>query len=268
MPVVAALQRRISQLARGALWLVVSLWITQSVATRAQLAQAIERIKPSVVGVGTYQKLRNPAIEFRGTGFVVADGLHIITNSHVIPPFIDADNKETLIVLIGRGTNAQQRDAERVTLDADHDVALLRIKGTPLPPVNFGDSREVREGETYAFTGFPIGAVLGLYPATHHALISAITPIVIPKTTSRQLDPRVLNRLRNPFEVFQLDGTAYPGNSGSPLFHPDSGLVVGVVNMVFVKGTKESALEDPSGISYAIPSSYIVELLNRAGLKH
>jgi hypothetical protein len=37
--------------------------------------------------------------------------------------------------------------------------------------------------------------------------------------------------------------------------------VIGVVNMVFVKGTKESALERPSGITYAIPSRYLIELL-------
>jgi len=63
--------------------------------------------------------------------------------------------------------------------------------------------------------------------------------------------------------VFQLDATAYPGNSGSPLYAPDTGEVVGVVNMVFVKGTKEAALTQPSGISYAIPSRYLIELLRQ-----
>jgi hypothetical protein len=37
------------------------------------------------------------------------------------------------------------------------------------------------------------------------------------------------------------DATAYPGNSGSPLYVPDTAEVVGVVNMVFVKRTKEAA---------------------------
>jgi S1-C subfamily serine protease len=61
--------------------------------------------------------------------------------------------------------------------------------------------------------------------------------------------------------VFQLDATAYPGNSGSPLFDPATGEVVGIVNMVFVKGTKEAALAQPSGITYAIPSQHLLELL-------
>jgi serine protease Do len=150
---------------------------------------------------------------------------------------------------------------------SSHDLALLKIKGSALPALNIGDSKTVREGDTVAFTGFPIGTVLGLYPVTHKATVSSITPIVIPKTTSKDLDTRVLNRLKNPFEVFQLDGTAYPGNSGSPLYNPDSATVIGVLNMVFVKETKENALEDPSGISYAIPASYVTELMNRAGVK-
>jgi len=40
--------------------------------------------------------------------------------------------------------------------------------------------------------------------------------------------------------------------------------VVGVVNMVFVKGTKENALTNPSGISYAIPSKFLEALIGAA----
>ena len=39
------------------------------------------------------------------------------------------------------------------------------------------------------------------------------------------------------------------------------GRVIGVVNSVFVKGTKEAALSAPSGITYAIPTSYVRELI-------
>ena len=42
--------------------------------------------------------------------------------------------------------------------------------------------------------------------------------------------------------MFQLDATAFPGQSGSPLYDGANGEVVGIINMVFVKGTKESAL--------------------------
>jgi hypothetical protein len=41
----------------------------------------------------------------------------------------------------------------------------------------------------------------------------------------------------------------------------ETGEVVGVISMVLIKGTKESALSHPSGISYAMPASYVQELL-------
>ena len=76
---------------------------------------------------------------------------------------------------------------------------------------------------------------------------------------------RIVRRLTSgPFMVFQLDATAYEGNSGSPLYDPDTGEVLGIINMVFVKGTKESALSQPSGISFAMPVQYLRELLRRA----
>jgi len=39
------------------------------------LADTIEKIKPSIVAIGTFQKTRRPPSIFRGTGFIVADGL-------------------------------------------------------------------------------------------------------------------------------------------------------------------------------------------------
>ena len=79
---------------------------------------------------------------------------------------------------------------------------------------------------------------------------------------------KAVMRLRKSFDVFQLDATAYPGNSGSPLYDPDSGQVVGVLNMVFVKLTKEKILSDPSGIAYAIPVNHVKDLLKRASIKN
>jgi S1-C subfamily serine protease len=42
-----------------------------------------------------------------------------------------------------------------------------------------------------------------------------------------------------------------------------TGEVVGVVNMVLVRGTRESALSNPTGISYAIPVAFVRQLLQR-----
>jgi S1-C subfamily serine protease len=79
------------------------------------------------------------------------------------------------------------------------------------------------------------------------------------------LNPRVIRRLTTgSFPVLQLDATAYPGNSGSPVYDPETGEVLGIVNMVFVKGTKEAALTQPSGITYAIPARHLQALLDKA----
>jgi S1-C subfamily serine protease len=155
------------------------------------------------------------------------------------------------------------RKLTRLAVDSEHDIAVLKMEGQPLRPLKLRDSDSVVEGESLLFTGFPIGGVLGLFPATHRAMVSAIAPIALPSASSRQLDPKVIRRLRDStaFPVFQLDATAFPGNSGSPLYDPATGEVVGILNMVFVKGTKESALTQPSGISYAIPSRFLIDLL-------
>ncbi len=234
----------------------------QSVLCQADLVETIERVKPAIVGVGSFHKLRSPPVNFLGTGFVIEDGLHVITNVHVISDLSTDKNKNSLIIITGKGDKPELRNATIVALDKEHDLALLRFEGAALPVMKLGNSSKIREGKLLAFTGFPIGMVLGFYPVTHRATISSITPVILPAQNARQLDAAKIRQLqRSAYKVFQLDGTAYPGNSGSPLYDPDTGEVYGVVNMVFVKGKKESILSDPSGISYAIPGNYIIDLL-------
>ena len=236
-------------------------------AETANLPDTIEKIKPAIVGVGTFQKTRRPPSVFRGTGFAVADGLHVVTNAHVIPDRIDGTRKEIIAVFAGKANRIEIREAIKIAEDRDHDIALLKITGPPLTALRLADSNRVREGETYAFTGFPIGMVLGLNAVTHRAIVSAITPIVIPQLSGQQLEKKILSRLTAPYNVFQLDATAYPGNSGSPLYHPHSGQVVGIINKVFIQETKESVIQKPSGISYAIPTNYLQELLKTTGIE-
>lgn len=230
------------------------------------LVDTIASIKPSIVGVGTAQKTRRPPNILRGTGFVVADGLHVITNAHVIPEKLANKKLEYLAVFAGQGRMSDTRHARTVAIDKEHDLCLLQIDGPPLAAMDFGEDRQVREGELYAFTGYPLGAILGLYASTSRGIISAITPIAIPVYRGGQINYEIVQRLQQPYAVFQLDATAYPGNSGSPLFDVETGRVIGIINMVFVKGTKEHAISDPSGITYAIPARYAQELLKDAGL--
>ena len=229
----------------------------------AELPDLIDRIKPSIVVIGTYSKTRSPAFVMRGTGFVVGDGTLVATNAHVVPAVLDVNSGEVLVVQSFVGpAGPQERIARTAAQDKLHDLALLRMEGAALPAVSLHSDGIVREGQRVAFTGFPIGGVLGLSPVTHRGIISAITPIVLPGPNARQLNAKVIRSLKSgAFKVYQLDGTAYPGNSGGPLFEMERGEVIGIINMVFVKATKESVLSQPSGISFAIPSTYLDELL-------
>ncbi len=233
----------------------------------AALPEQIERIKPSVVAVGTHQRTRSPQFSFRGTGFVVGDGTLIATNAHVVPDRIDSDKLEAIAVLasVAGGGEVQVREARLAGLDREHDLALLRISGGPLPALALGNAGAMKEGEAVAFTGFPIGNVLGFHAVTHRAIIASITPIVIPTANAQQLDAKVIRRVQaGSFNVFQLDAIAYPGNSGSPVYDVERGEVMGIINMVFVKGTKEAALTNPTGISFAIPANHLQVLLLQA----
>ena len=230
---------------------------------RADLPDTVARIKPSVVVVGTFRATDSPRFRMRGTGFVVADGNHAVTNAHVLPEATENMAGMTVVVQVRRpGGDLSMRQATVLQVDRVHDLAFMRFEGAAAPAMQVGDSSAVREGQAVAFMGFPIGGALGFSSVTHRALISSITPAAMPTPTARQLNAATIRSVRaGPFDIFQLDGTAYPGNSGGPLFDPESGVVLGVVNMVFIKGSRESALSQPSGISYAIPSRFVAELI-------
>ena len=249
--------------------LLVSLLILLLVAQTgtAGLPDTITRIKPAIVAVGTFMPLRQGQQDLRGTGFVLG-GNHAVTNNHVVPDKLDTGRRETVAVFVPAPDNrAEVRPAKVVARDAEHDLCLLRFEGAALPGLRLGKDADVREGSAIAFTGFPILAALGLHPATHSGIVAAVTPVVIPVGPGRQLTPDLVTRLDRPFNIFQLDAVAYPGNSGSPVYDPDSGRVLAVVNSTFVKETKETAITAPSGISYAIPVSHVRALLAGAGVK-
>lgn len=230
----------------------------------ADLVDTVSRIKPSVVAVGTFQRTRAPAFKFLGTGFAVGDGMMIATNAHVVPDALADDQMETLAVAVPGERQTTVRRVSKLAVDKNHDLAVLRLEGgPPLPSLSIDESSDsVREGQSIALTGFPIGSVLGLSPVTHRGIVAAITPIGIPQLRAQHLNQALIRRLSNdPFRIYQLDATTYPGNSGSPVFDSETGRLIGVINMVFVKSTKENILSDPSGISYAIPVEYLKALL-------
>jgi serine protease Do len=83
-------------------------------AEKSTLPDIIDKIKPAIVAVGSFQKTRRPPSIFRGTGFVIADGLHVVTNAHVVPEKIDIEKKEVVAVFVGKADLVEVRDATKV----------------------------------------------------------------------------------------------------------------------------------------------------------
>jgi len=238
-------------------------------AAASDLVNTLKRIKAGIVAVGTYQTLRRPPARLLGTGFAVADGRYILTNAHVLPEKLDTAQKEHLAVFFGDDrTRFRARRVKVIDRDEQHDVALLLLLDGSLPALKLGLAENVSEGQPVAVTGFPLAGVLGFYPVTHRGIIAAIKPAAIPVVSARQLESKAIRVISGRIEVYQLDITAFPGNSGSPLYDAATGEVVGIVNSVFVQGLKtENTVIRPTGITYAIPVKYLRDLLGRNDIK-
>tara|TARA_A200000113_G_scaffold182598_1_gene168777 strand:+ start:8764 stop:9534 length:771 start_codon:yes stop_codon:yes gene_type:complete len=220
----------------------------------------VKSVSQGTVAIAIDAPIKHSSPRVLGTGFIVANGFFAITNYHVVSEDLDPTIVENYVVLSGKGAAVKKIKAEVIKIAPNHDLALLKLDSS-LPALKLGNDELLPAGSEVALTGFPIGAVLGLYPATHRGYISAITPDAIPALDSNQLTSLMMKRLNNVSFIYQLDATAYPGNSGSPLYDPRTGEVIGVINKVLVKDTKESALSSPTGISYAIPIRFVIELL-------
>ena len=224
------------------------------------LADLIRDVKPSVVAVGTYYFNDTPKTSYLGTGFAIGDGRRIITNFHVVEPLVK-ENKLARMRIFHKDLPVKGVKVEIIAQDEFHDLAILEQDSVQLAPLAMEQNPDqVREGFEVAFTGYPIGLILGLNPTTHRGIISNIAPLVKPSPSSRIMDGALIRHLDQPYEVYQIDAVAYPGNSGSPVYRTSNGRVIGVINKVFVKGLKEHVLSNPSGITYAIPIQHAIEL--------
>lgn len=235
-------------------------------AAQFDLPALIKRSRSSVLLVGTYSETDSPRFMFRGTGFVAAQGNLVITNSHVLPEAGELISGRRLAVQSATGASGRWvlREVEVLKLDRERDLVLLKVSGEALSPLPLAGEQLAQEGKGVAILGFPVGGALGFSLVTHRGIISSITPIALPQSTAQALNEKSIRKLREgTFNILQLDATAYPGNSGGPVFDVETGAVVGVLNMVLIKGSRESALTHPTGISYAIPVDLVAKLLAR-----
>ncbi|MDP5132466.1 MAG: serine protease [Paraglaciecola sp.] len=245
-------------------FILILISVSPLIAHQNDLQTTLIKIKPSIVAIGVYNPTAAPRTKLIGTGFVIQPGNQVVTNYHVIASALDSERQEQYVVLSGNGQNVTQHNIVNIKSSLSHDLAVLTLADS-LPALSLHNTNTlIAEGNEIAFTGFPITQVLGLYPATHKGIIAAHTPVAIPADNSTQLQAAAIRRLAQPYLVYQLDAMAYPGNSGSPLYLPETGEVIGIINSVHIKSTREAVLSDPSAISYAIPVQYLRQLMTES----
>ncbi len=88
-------------------------WFVAAPAATADIATTLVRVKPAVVGVGTFHPLCTPRMQLAGTGFVVADGRYLITHAHVLTAQLAVEKGESLAIFVPSGKGNGNGDTVR-----------------------------------------------------------------------------------------------------------------------------------------------------------
>ena len=184
-----------------------------------------ERVAPSLGELfGDYMPRYRQRIERSlGSGVIVDDSGHIVTNHHVIA------NADSIRVQLADGRVA---DARIVGRDPDTDLAVLKIDLSPLPVTTFGRSDQLKVGDVVLAIGNPIG----LSQTVTHGIVSAVS--------RQQLGIAPLE------DFIQTDAAINFGNSGGALVDA-SGALVGINTAIVAKNI------GVEGIGFAIPVNMV-----------
>lgn len=159
-----------------------------------------------------------------GSGFIISDDGHILTNNHVV------ENAEKITVTL---SDNQKIDAELIGTDPQSDVALIKINvSDPLPTIPLGDSEAIEVGEWVIAIGNPFG------------LSQTVTVGVVSAKGRSRVG---INEYEN---FIQTDAAINPGNSGGPLLNIH-GEVVGINSALY------SRTGGYMGIGFAIPINMV-----------
>ncbi len=215
----------------------------QPAPARVTYSDAVERAAPSVVNVytarlvtervgpsslgelfgGFLPRYRQRIERSLGSGVIVDDVGHIVTNHHVIA------NADSVRIQLADGRVA---DARIVGRDPDTDLAVLKIDLSPLPVAVLGRSDQLKVGDVVLAIGNPVG----LSQTVTHGIVSA--------TSRQQLGIAALE------DFIQTDAPINFGNSGGALVD-SSGAVVGINTAIVAKNL------GVEGIGFAIPVNMV-----------
>lgn len=191
---------------------------------------AVEAVKPTKIGA------KGKPEEESGSGVLVKlDGYRstfAITNNHVVAGAKPGD----VFVTLADGRILQP---ERVLLDPESDIALLRLVEDNLPAATLGNSDAVKPGQWVLAFGSP----LGFSQTVTHGIISA-----------RDRGQISLGNTIRIKEFLQSDAAINPGSSGGPLTN-SAGEVIGI-NTAIAAGNRVTEPQF-TGISFSIPSNLV-----------
>ena len=168
------------------------------------LIKAIEKVSKNVVNIAsvrmvTDQLLRIFPIEGVGSGIIINNQGHILTNYHVV----DYARRLKVTLNDGKIFNAKVIGTDKLT-----DLAVLKIENNnyypPLDgisPVELGNSDDLKVGQIVIAIGNPFGLTGG--PTVTTGIISSLNRNI-------ELEDGI-------FELIQTDAAINPGNSGGPL---------------------------------------------------
>ncbi|BFU96105.1 MAG: hypothetical protein NTNFB02_28270 [Nitrospira sp.] len=160
-----------------------------------------------------------------GSGVIVHSDGYILTAQHVI-----ANARRVVVVTSGEVRAA----AIVVSIDPEHDLALLKAETVGLTEASLGHAGGVRLDQEVVAVGFPFGL---REVSVTRGRIAAV-------------------RTKGVQRVFQVDAAINPGNSGGPLYNTQ-GELIGILTTKF---SHPSGIV-PEGMAFAVPVSYATPLL-------
>ncbi len=184
------------------------------------IISVVEENIPSVVSIVSHGIESDSG---RGTGFIISEDGFILTNRHIVYQ----ENAEYKVYL----STGESFSAEVVAKDPFQDLAVIKIEATDLPTVDFGDSDNIRIGQT----AIAIGNALGEFENTVSSGVISGTGRSI-----KTMGPEKSELLD---DVIQTDAAINFGNSGGPLLNI-KGEVIGINTAIATYA---------EGIGFAIP---------------
>ena len=204
-------------------------------ASNHSVASVAQQVLPSTVQVlAQYQGKKDGAT---GSGFVLDQSGHYITNNHVVA---DAVSHHGPIEIMDQ--KGDRFAATVVGRSPTYDLAVLYVKNGPkLPAASLGSAGVLRVGDQVVAFGSP----LGLSSTVTAGIVSALNR---PVTTSGDTGSDASSYIN----AVQTDAAINPGNSGGPLVDL-TGRVVGVNSAIATTGTSGSGEAGNIGVGFAIP---------------